>query len=241
MKKFEGNINGKIYTDKKEFEKALLSMDDTGDVCVSYKYVSVSDTNDNSKLTYDTTPIRNYISEDQYVKNITDKKDVDLDAELINKLKTSNNKSHIKDVVNKKITYFDKKISNNLLHINDLKSDRDKLEEKMIMINNQIKTLDDANNNYYLNKEYYTKINDLLIETTDASDSKNEHECGCGCNDNECTCGCVRNECECGDDKDEAITVNDICKMSPYELMKYFRNKKVYTLGDLVEYFIKNC
>ncbi len=241
MKKFEGNINGKIYTDKKEFEKALLSLDDTGDVCVSYKYVSVSDTNDNSKLTYDTTPIRKYISEDQYVKNITDKKDVDLDAELINKLKTSNNKSHIKDVVNKKITYFDNKISNNLLHINDLKSDRDKLEEKMIMINNQIKTLDDANNNYHLNKEYYTKINDLLIETTDDSDSKNEHECGCGCNDNKCTCGCVRNECECGDDKDEAITVNDICKMSPYELMKYFRNKKVYTLGDLVEYFIKNC
>ena len=150
MRKFEGNINGKIYTDKKEFEKALLSMDDTGDVCVSYKYVSVSDTNDNSKLTYDTTPIRNYISEDQYVKNITDKKDVALDAELINKLKNANNKSHIKDVVGEKITYFDNKISNNLLHISDLKSDRDKLEEKMIMINNQIKTLDDANNNYYL-------------------------------------------------------------------------------------------
>lgn len=239
MRKFEGNINGKIYTDKKEFEKALLSMDDKGDVCVSYKYVSVSDTNDNSKLTYDTTPIRNYVSEDQYVKNITDKKDVDLDAELINKLKTSNNKSHIKDVVTKKITYFDNKISNNLLHINDLKSDRDKLEEKMIMINNQIKTLDDANNNYYLNKEYYTKIDDLLIETTDASDSKDENECGCGCIDNKCTCGCVSNEY--GDDKDEEITVNDICKMSPYELMKYFRNKKVYTLGDLVEYFIKNC
>lgn len=248
MKKFEGNINGKIYTDKTEFDKALLSMDDTGDVCVSYKYVSVSDTNDNSKLinsklTYDTTLISDYISnnisEDKYVKNITDKKDVELDAELINKLKNANNKSHIKDVVNKKITYFDNKISNNLLHINDLKSDREKLEEKMIMINNQIKTLDDANNNYYLNKEYYTKIDDLLIETTDASDSKDENECGCGCIDNKCTCGCVSNEC--GDDKDEAITVNDICKMSPYELMKYFRNKKVYTLGDLVEYFIKNC
>ena len=239
MRKFEGNINGKIYTDKKEFEKALLSMDDKGDVCVSYRYVSVSDANDNSELKCDATPIGNYISEEQYVKNITDKKDVDLDAELINKLKTSNNKSHIKDVVNKKITYFDNKISNNLLHINDLKSDRDKLEEKIIMINNQIKTLDDANNNYYLNKEYYTKIDDLLIETTDASDSKDGNECGCGCNDNKCTCGCVSNEC--GDDKDEAITVNDICKMSPYELMKYFRNKKVYTLGDLVEYFIKNC
>ncbi|MBO7210386.1 MAG: hypothetical protein J6V44_05215 [Methanobrevibacter sp.] len=241
MRKFEGNINGNIYTDKKEFDKALLLMDDKGEMCVSYRYVFVSDTNDNSELKCDSNDNKNYVSEDQYVKNITDKKDVDLDAELINKLKTSNNKSHIKDVVNKKITYFDNKISNNLLHINDLKSDRDKLEEKMIKINNQIKTLDDANNNYHLNKEYYTKINDLLIETTDASDSKNEHECGCGCNDNKCTCGCVSNECECGDDKDEAITVNDICKMSPYELMKYFRNKKVYTLGDLVEYFIKNC
>ena len=242
MKKFEGNINGKIYTDKEEFEKALLSMDDTGDVCVSYKYVSVSDTNDNSKLTYDTTPIRNYISEDQYVKNITDKKDVDLDDELIFKIKNSNNKSHIKDVVSKKITYFDNKISNNLLHINDLKSDRDKLEEKMIMINNQIKTLDDANNNYYLNKEYYTKIDDQLIETTDASDSKDENECGCECNnDNECACGCDSNECKCGTDKDKVITINDIYKMSPYELVKHFHNKKVYTLGDLVEYFIKNC
>lgn len=241
MRKFEGNINGKIYTDEKEFDKALLLMDDKDDVYVSYRYVSVSDTNDNSKLTYDTTPIRNYISEDQYVKNITDKKDVELDVELINKLKTANNKSHIKDVVSKKITYFDNKISNNLLHINDLKSDRDKLEEKMIMINNQIKTLEDANNNYYLNKDYYTNISDLFIETTDASDSKDKHECGCGCNDNECTCGCDNNECKCGSDKDEAITINDIYKMSPYELMKYFHNKKVYTLGDLVEYFIKNC
>lgn len=227
MKKFEGNINGKIYTDKEEFEKALLSMDDTGDVCVSYKYVSVSDTNDNSKLTYDTTPIRNYISEDQYVKNITDKKDVDLDDELIFKIKNSNNKSHIKDVVSKKITYFDNKISNNLLHINDLKSDRDKLEEKMIMINNQIKTLDDANNNYYLNKEYYTKIDDLLIETTDASDSKDENECGC-------------EECKCDSEKDEPITITDICKMTADELSRHLNKNKIHTLGDLVEYFLKH-
>lgn len=238
MRKFEGNINGKIYTDKKEFEKALLSIDDTGDVCVSYRYVSVSDTNDNSKLAYNPNDNKNYISEDQYVKNITGKKDIELDAELTIKLKNASNKSDINDVVSKKITYFDNKISNNMLHINDLKSDRDKLEEKMIMINNQIKTLDNANNNYYLNKEYYTKINDLLIETTDVSDSKDEHECGCECNDNESTCGCDNNECKCSSDKDEEITINDIYKMSPYELMKYFRNKKVYTLGDLVEYFI---
>lgn len=241
MRKFEGNINGKIYTDKKEFEKALLLIDDTGDVCVSYRYVSVSDTNDNSKLKCDSNDNKNYISEDQYVKNITDKKDVELDNGLIIKLKNASNKSDIEDVVSKKITYFDNKISNNLLHINDLKSDRDKLEEKMSMINNQIKTLDNANNNYYLNKEYYTKINDLLIETTDASDSKDENECGCECNDNDCNCGCDINECKCVSDKGEAITINDMYKMSPYELVKYFRNKKVYTLGDLVEYFIKNC
>jgi hypothetical protein len=241
MRKFEGNINGKIYTDEKEFDKALLLMDDKDDVYVSYRYVSVSDTNDNSKLKSDSNDNKNYISEDQYVKNIADKKDVDMDVELINKLKNASNKSDIKDVVSKKITYFDNKISNNLLHINDLKSDRDKLEEKMIMINNQIKTLEDANNNYYLNKDYYTNISDLFIETTDASDSKDEHECGCGCNDNECTCGCDNTECKCSNDKDEAITINDIYKMSPYELVKYFHNKKVYTLGDLVEYFIKNC
>ena len=244
MRKFEGNINGKIYTNEKEFNSALLRMDDSvEDICVSYRYVSIPDSNDTSKLNKDVKNEiecdKSYVYENQYVKNITDEKDIELGAELENSIKNASNKSDIREVVNKKITYFDNKISNNLLHINDLKSDRDKLEEKMIMINNQIKTLDDANNNYYLNKEYYTKIGDLLIETTDASDSKDENECGCGCNDNKCTCGCVSNEC--GDDKDEAITVNDICKMSPYELMKYFRNKKVYTLGDLVEYFIKNC
>jgi hypothetical protein len=238
MKKFEGNINGKIYTDEKEFDKALLLMDDKGDVYVSYRYVSVSDTNDNSELKYVPNDNKNYISEEQYVKNITDKKDVVLDAELISKLKNSSNTSDIKDVVSKKITYFDNKISNNLLHINDLKSDRDKLEEKMIMINNQIKTLDDANNNYYLNKEYYTKIKDLFIETTDASDSKDENECGCGCNDNECTCGCV--ECKCDSEKDEPITITDICKMTAGELARHLNKNKIYTLGDLVEYFLKH-
>ena len=33
----------------------------------------------------------------------------------------------------------------------------------MKLINSQIKTLDDANNNYYLNKEYYTNIKNLFV------------------------------------------------------------------------------
>jgi hypothetical protein len=89
-----------------------------------------------------------------------------------------------------------------------------------------------------LNKEYYTKINDLLIETTDASDSKDENECGCGCNDNECTCGCV--ECKCDSEKDEPITITDICKMTAGELARHLNKNKIYTLGDLVEYFLKH-
>ena len=35
MKKFEGNINGKIYTDKKEFDKALSTLEKTEDMYVS--------------------------------------------------------------------------------------------------------------------------------------------------------------------------------------------------------------
>lgn len=240
MKKFEGNINGKIYTDKEEFEKALLSMDDTGDVCVSYKYVSIPDVNVENKLKSvdsDNESVKNYVSENEYVKNITNKKDVVLDAELISKLKNSSNTSDIKDVVSKKITYFDNKISNNLLHINDLKSDRDKLEEKMIMINNQIKTLDDANNNYYLNKEYYTNIKDLFVEV-DAFDSNDECECGCDCKNGECTCGCE--ECKCDSEKDEPITITDICKMTADELARHLNKNKIHTLGDLVEYFLKH-
>ena len=38
-----------------------------------------------------------------------------------------------------------------ILHINELKSDYKRVRR----YNSQIQTLDDANNNYYLNKEYY--------------------------------------------------------------------------------------
>ena len=83
MRKFEGNINGKIYTDEKEFDKALSQIEDTGDVYVSYKYVSIPDVNDEPKLESvdsDNESIKNYVSENEYVKNITNKKDAVLDA-----------------------------------------------------------------------------------------------------------------------------------------------------------------
>ena len=236
MRKFEGNINGKIYTDEKEFDKALLQMEDTGDVYVSYKYVSIPDVNDETKLKSvdsNNESVKNYVSENEYVKNITNKKDVVLDADLISKLKNSSNQSDIKETACKKITDFDNKISDNLLHINELKSDYKKLDEKMKLINNQIKTLDDANNNYYLNKEYYTNIKDLFVEV-DAFDSNDE--CECGCEDSECTC----DECKCDSEKDDPITVTDICKMTADELARHLNKNKIHTLGDLVEYFLKH-
>lgn len=231
MRKFEGNINGKIYTDEKEFDKALLQMEDTGDVYVSYKYVSIPDVNDETKLkSVDSKSVKNYVSENEYVKNISNKKDVVLDAELISKLKNSSNQSDIKETVCKKITDFDNKISDNLLHINELKSDYKKLDEKMKLINGQIKTLDDANNNYYLNKEYYTNIKELFVEV-DALDSNDECECSCDCKGGECTCD---------SEKDEPITITDICKMTAGEFAKHLNKNKIYTLGDLVEYFLKH-
>ena len=43
MRKFEGIINGKCYTDESEFRKAIskLDLEDNIDTYVSYKYVSV--------------------------------------------------------------------------------------------------------------------------------------------------------------------------------------------------------
>ena len=236
MRRFEGNINGKIYTDEKEFDKALLQMEDTGDVYVSYKYVSIPDVNDETKLKSvdsNNESIKNYVSENEYVKNITNKKDVVLDADLISKLKNSSNQSDIKETACKKITDFDNKISDNVLHINELKSDYKKLDEKMKLINSQIKTLDDANNNYYLNKEYYTNIKDLFVEV-DAFDLNDK--CECDCKNGECTC----EECKCDFEKDELITITDICKMTAGELARHLNKNKIYTLGDLVEYFLKH-
>lgn len=225
MKKFWGDINGKLYTDKDEFDKALAALDNTDDICVSYKYVTVMDAAGEITAEDDKSAIeciKNYVSENEYIKHITHKADVELNDNLINRLKSADNKSDIKNVVCNKIMGFDAKIEDNLLHINELKSDYKKLNEKIKLINNQIKTLDDANNNYYLHKEYYTNIKNL-VELPD-DERKNE--------------GCVyskENECD-----NETITFEDIYNMTPYALAEYLKKKKINTLSDLVEYFINN-
>ena len=246
MRKFEGNINGKIYTDEKEFDKALSTLERTDDMFVSYRYVSVAGATDGCKETKllenantSKTAIdcnKNYVAESQYVKNINNKKDVELDAELENKLKFATNKSDIKRNVCKKIVDFDNKIEANLLNINEMKSDYAKLEEKMKLINNQIQTLDNANNNYYLNKEYYVNIKNLLETPVDIPEEKEEYNCGCGCN-------CNGNSCTCGkeDEKNgDTISLKDVYNMSPYDLARYLNKRKIFTLSDLVEYFLKN-
>lgn len=236
MKKFEGNINGTVYTDEKEFDKALSTLERSDNMYVSYRYVSVPDTKDEPKLletkNKNKTAIecnKNYVAESMYVKNINNKKDVELDAELENKLKVASNKSDIKRNVCKKIVDFDNKIEANLLNINEMKSDYAKLEEKMKIINNQIQTLDNANNNYYLNKEYYTNIKNLLDNPVDIPDEKEK----CGCEDGACTCGKQ-------EEKHDATSLKDIYDMSPYELARYLNKRKIFTLADLVEYFLKN-
>lgn len=226
MRKFEGNINGKIYTNEKEFNSALLRMDDSvEDICVSYRYVSIPDSNDTSKLNKDVKNEiecdKSYVSENQYVKNITDEKDVELGIELENSIKNASNKSDIREVVKKKITYFDNKISNNILHIDDLKSDYKNLEEKMELVNNQINTLENANNTYCLNKKYYTNISNLLDVEKDM------------------TKGCIDSNPKC-DKKEDVLTIEEIYNMSPYEFTKYLKKMKINTLADLVKYFIKN-
>ena len=86
MRKFEGNINGKIYTDEKEFDIALATLERTDDMFVSYRYVSVPGAADGCKETkllenknQNKAAIecnKNYVSEYQYVRNINNKKDV---------------------------------------------------------------------------------------------------------------------------------------------------------------------
>ena len=236
MRKFEGNINGKIYTDEKEFDKALSTLERSDNMYVSYRYVSVpDDTKDDPKLLENKSKSKvaiecnkNYVSENQYVRNINNKKDVELDVELTNTLKCASNKSDIKRNVCKKIADFGNKIEDNLLHINELKSDYKKLDEKMKLINSQIQTLDDANNNYYLNKEYYTNIKNLLDTPVDIPETKED-----------CNCGCDTSECKCKD-KNATLTLKDIYDMSPEELARYLNKRKIFTLADLVEYFLKN-
>ena len=100
---------------------------------------------------------------------------------MINKLKFASNKSEIERNVYNKIEYFTNLINSNLLQINELKSEFKKLEEEIYLINSQIKTLDNANNNYYLNKEYYTNIAKYLEdEQTPVETQEKKESCDCG-------------------------------------------------------------
>lgn len=220
MRKFEGNINGKIYTDEKEFDKALLLMDDKDDMFVSYRYISAPEIKVNE----------NYISEDQYVKNITNKEDVGLDAELIFKLKEASNKSDIKDVVNKKIEEFDSRISSNLISINNFKSDIEEFEKKIKSIGEYIQTLENANNNYYLNKKYYLNIKDLIEAPTDIPEVK--EECCCGCGDGKCSC-------ECENPEEKKTDINTIKEHFNSALNNPNKKDVLSDLTELVEYFLK--
>lgn len=236
MRKFEGNINGKKYTDENEFNKVIAEWDGTKDMSVSYYFTYVPDTKDESKLSevkIDEVCDNNLISESEYVKNISNKNEVELDSNLIIKLKNASNKSDINLNVCKRISDFDNKISDNLLHINELKSDYKKLDEKMKLINSQIKTLDDANNNYYLNKEYYTNIKNLVNKQIEVVESKEESGCACGCK-----CG---DGCKCDDEVKVLPSLKEIYAMTPQELAKYLKKNKIYNLADLIEYFLKNC
>ena len=237
LRKFEGYINGKFYTDKNEFNKALAELDEMHDMNVSYKYISVPDDmsnicgikeSDNKKSVECDDK---YVPENQYVRNITNKKDVELDSNLINKIKCATNKTDIKNVVYKKIMDFDYKIEDNLLHINELKSDYKKLDEKIKLINNQIKTLDDANNNYYLNKEYYSNIKKILDDDGVDEDLKD----GCAhdfCDDN---CKCNENN----NNRNVDISFDDICNMSEDDFLNYLKKINIHNLSQLVDFFIK--
>ena len=225
MRKFEGNINGKIYTDRKEFDKALLSLDDMSNVYVSYKYMNAPDDNDKNESNERDEDTSTYVSEKQYVKNINSKKDVDIDVDMTNKLKNASNKSEIKNNIKMRIDSFDDKISENLLRIHDLKLDYLKLDEKIKCIDNQIRTLNAANNNYQLNIDYYKNIKNILESEDNKLEEKEECKCDCECKGDECKC------------KDNDVT-KDIVK-KPYDIPNYLIENNIHTLSDLVDFFIK--
>lgn len=242
MTKFEGKINGINYTDEKEFFDDLSKLKKTDDLCVSYRYVSVPGALDDKAEQTDNrfqksiwqTDNRNfvdytkYVRDNEYVRNITQKNDVNPDDELIDKLKYASNKLEIKRNVYKKLEDFNNLISNNLLQINELKSEYKKLEEKINLINSQIKTLDNANNNYYLNKEYYTNIAKYLEskwiedEQTPVETQEKKESCDCG------------DKCNCN--KDLKSSCDEFVK-TPREVLE---NLNIYNLSDLVKYFLNS-
>lgn len=234
MTKFEGKINGINYTDEKEFFDDLSKLKKTDDLCVSYRYVSVPGALDDK---IEQTDNRNfvdytkYVRDNEYVRNITQKNDVNPDDELINKLKNASNKSEIKRNVYKKLEDFTNLISSNLLQINELKSDYKKLEEKINLINSQIKTLDNANNNYYLNKEYYTNIAKCLEDKPTPVIEKQEEKENCDCGDKCC------DKCNCND-KSLKTLFDESFEKTPREVLE---NLNIYNLSDLVDYFLNKC
>lgn len=240
MKKFEGNINGKIYTDKDEFDKAILSMNRTDDMYVSYSYISVPD---NDYLKEDSENNKesigcenNYVSESEYNKIINDKNDVYPDIELLNKLKCATNKSEIEQNVCDKIVDFDNKIEYNLLQINGLETKRKKFEDKIRkfedkikLVDGEIEQLDVENNNYNNYKTYYTNIKNLMNEPIETTETNEE----CVCESN--------NDCKCEKDI-KSTSVYNIWGMSPNshdDLLKYLKKRNIYNFDDLVEYFLK--
>ena len=244
MVKFEGKINGINYTDEKEFFDVLSKLKKTDDLCVSYRYVSVPGALDDKTEQTDNrfqksiwqTDNRNfvdytkYVRDNEYVRNITQKNDVNPDGDLINKLKCASNKSEIKRNVYKKLEDFTNLISNNLLKINELKSDYKKFEEKINLINSQIKTLDNANNNYYLNKEYYTNILKYLENSlTPVVEKQEEKEENCDCGDKCC------DKCNCNDKSLKNLLDGSFVK-TPQEVLERIG---IYNLSDLVDYFLK--
>ena len=233
MLKFEGNINGKVYTDEKEFYYDLSKLDKTDYRCISYRYVSVPGIldadNEEQKDNRNFIDYTKYVRDNEYVRNITQKNDVNPDDELINKLKFASNKSEIKRNVCKKLEDFTNLISSNLLQINELKSDYKKFEEKINLINSQIKTLDNANNNYYLNKEYYTNILKYLEDELTPVIEKQEEKESCDCEDKCC------NKCNC-DDKILKTSLDESFAKTSREVLE---NINIYNLSDLVDYFLK--
>lgn len=224
MRKFEGIINGKVYTNEYEFTNALAEaeVNNKCDMYVSYKYVSAPDIeNVEEKIKSDdkkSIECDNIVSENLYIKNIVE--DSGLNVDLIEKLKNASNKSDINRNVTKKIDDFDNRIKDNLLHLDELISDYKKLDEKIKLTKSQIKTLNDANNNYYLQKEYYTNIKDLVKE------------------DSGCACGCNCNDCKCEDKKESLSLKGEYVR----ELTKYLNdmnNGKIAELTDLIGMFLK--
>ena len=181
--------------------------DNTSNVYVSYKYINVPDDNDKNESNERDEDTSTYVSEKQYVKNINNKKDVEIDADMTNKLKNASNKSEIKNNIKMRIASFDDKISENLLRIHDLKLDYLKLDEKIKCIDNQIRTLNAANNNYQLNIDYYKNIKNILESEDNKLEEKEECKCDCECKGDECKC------------KDNDVT-KDIVK-KPYDIPNY--------------------